>query len=96
MRRTARALIGSSGWYQSGNPNPRFQTRNPSASTTTSFLFVSPVLATLIAWIWRHEIPGLTSLLGGAVALGGVLLVNTLGRPAAPALVVPESSAKAS
>ncbi|GAA4003247.1 DMT family transporter [Deinococcus rubellus] len=53
-----------------------------SASTTTSFLFVSPVLATLIAWLWLREVPGQISLIGGGVALLGVLLVNTLGRPA--------------
>ena len=52
-----------------------------SASVTTSFLFVSPVLAVLIAWIWLAEVPGLSALIGGAVALAGVLLVNTLGRP---------------
>lgn len=55
------------------------------ASTTTSFLYVSPVFAILIAWIWLGELPQLVTLLGGAVAIAGVVLVNTLGRPKAPA-----------
>ncbi len=51
------------------------------ASTTTSFLYVSPVFAILIAWLWLHELPTPVTLLGGAVAVAGVVLVNTLGRP---------------
>ncbi|WP_027483864.1 DMT family transporter [Deinococcus pimensis] len=50
-------------------------------SRTTSFLYVSPVLAILIGWVWLGEVPGLVSLVGGGVALAGVVLVNTLGRP---------------
>lgn len=51
------------------------------ASTTTSFLYISPVLAIFIAWVWLQEVPKPVALLGGAVAIAGVILVNTLGRP---------------
>ncbi|MDV6375957.1 DMT family transporter [Deinococcus arenicola] len=59
------------------------------ASTTTSFLYLSPVLAIFIAWVWLQELPHLITLLGGAVAVAGVVLVNTLGRP--PKTPVPEA-----
>lgn len=55
------------------------------ASIASSFLYVQPVNATIIAWIWIREVPGLMTLLGGAVALVGVTLVTVKGRhPAAP------------
>jgi drug/metabolite transporter (DMT)-like permease len=54
------------------------------ASTTASFLYGQPVLATLVAWAWQGVIPSPITLAGGGVALVGVLLVNLKGRPAAP------------
>ncbi len=50
------------------------------ASIVTSFLYLSPVLATLIAWAWLQEVPTALAALGGGLALAGVVLVNTRGR----------------
>lgn len=51
------------------------------ASTTASFLYATPVLATLMAWVWQGVVPGAVTLGGGALALAGVILVQTKGRP---------------
>ncbi|MBO1436295.1 DMT family transporter [Meiothermus sp. CFH 77666] len=52
------------------------------ASQVTSFLYISPVLATLIAYVWLREVPGVLALVGGGIALAGVVIVNTLGKVA--------------
>ena len=50
------------------------------ASQAASFLYLSPVLALLIAWVWLKEIPVFLAILGGIFLLIGVILVNTWGR----------------
>jgi drug/metabolite transporter (DMT)-like permease len=60
-----------------------------SASVLSSWLYLNPVLAIAIAWIWLGEIPAALSFLGGAVAVGGVVLVAFFGRRPDPD-VVPE------
>lgn len=47
------------------------------ASRAATLLYLVPVLAILIAWVWLQEIPTISSLIGGAIVLSGVVLVNT-------------------
>lgn len=58
-----------------------------SASRLSSFLYLSPVVAIGIAWVWLREIPSWLSLVGGLVTVGGVTLANlrrgSLVRPSA-------------
>ncbi len=48
-------------------------------SLLASFLYLSPVLASLIAWVWLGELPVLLTVFGGSLAILGVILVQTLG-----------------
>jgi drug/metabolite transporter (DMT)-like permease len=50
------------------------------ASIVTSFLYLNPPVAILLAWWWRDEVPSLLSLQGGLLALVGVVVVTTRGR----------------
>ena len=50
-----------------------------SASNTSSFLYVIPIFAILLAWPLLNEIPSPLSLIGGVVVIVGVALVNVRG-----------------
>jgi drug/metabolite transporter (DMT)-like permease len=58
------------------------------AGRITTLLYVIPVLAIGIAWIWLGEVPRAISLVGGAIALGGVVTVSTAGRKSDTAAVL--------
>jgi drug/metabolite transporter (DMT)-like permease len=46
------------------------------ASRASNFLYCVPPVATLIGFLWLGEMPGLLGLIGGGLALGGVVIVN--------------------
>lgn len=52
------------------------------ASSVSSMLYVEPVIAILVAWVWLHELPAPLSIFGGIIAISGVLIVNVFGKKA--------------
>ncbi len=51
-----------------------------SVSKVSSFIYSSTPIALLISWVWLGERPDWTTLVGGAIVVGGVVLTNTRGR----------------
>ncbi len=49
------------------------------ALIVASFLYLQPVFAVVIAWIWLNEIPASISIIGGVVTILGVFLVSKYG-----------------
>ena len=49
------------------------------ASRVSSFLYLQPVGAFVIAWLWLGQIPTWITLTGGALAIGGVILTTMRG-----------------
>lgn len=49
------------------------------ASSLSAFLYFQPVNAIIIAWLWLGEVPAPLALIGGAISLAGVVVVNTRG-----------------
>ena len=59
------------------------------AGRTSTLLYVIPVLAIAIGWLWLREVPRLLTFVGGAVALFGVFIVNVWGKPTLGAVIIP-------
>ncbi len=47
------------------------------ASRAAALLYLVPVLAIVVAWVWIKEVPTVLSLIGGTIVLSGVVLDNT-------------------
>ncbi len=50
------------------------------ASSVSSLIYLEPAVAIVVAWMWLHELPTPLSLIGGVIAIAGVMIVNVMGR----------------
>ncbi len=63
------------------------------ASAVTSMMYLIPAIAVFVAWIWLNELPSMLSIIGGGIALAGVILVNSFGKRRSPTQVPSKKSA---
>ncbi|RSL29364.1 DMT family transporter [Salibacterium salarium] len=57
-----------------------YVTSQQGASEATSSLYLTPVAAIIISWIWLGEVPTLLSIGGGMLTLAGVFLTNVTAK----------------
>lgn len=50
------------------------------ASLAVNFMYLMPAITMIIAWIWLRESPRLTTVIGGCIAVAGVIIVVSFGR----------------
>jgi drug/metabolite transporter (DMT)-like permease len=60
------------------------------ASNAASVLWLIPPTALIISWLWLGEVPALTAILGGALVIVGVIVVNTIGKTKSSPPIVPQ------
>lgn len=65
-------VIGYLGW--------NYALSRISASIASSFQYLTPFVAVLIAWIWLAEVPGWITFVGGVLTIVGVVVVNRWGK----------------
>lgn len=46
------------------------------ASEAVSSLYLTPAMAFVIAWVWLGEVPAMLSIVGGMIALAGVVIIH--------------------
>jgi drug/metabolite transporter (DMT)-like permease len=53
------------------------------AAQVSSYLYLMPVVTVAIAWVWLGEVPTILTLMGGLIALAGVVMMHQWGHAGA-------------
>ena len=59
-------------------------------SAATAVLYLVPVIAIAVSYVWLDEVPTVIELLGGAISIGGVVVIRMSRRVDPIALDAPE------